>query len=37
MLSHVKRLMAKIHNAFGEDGVRQPYKLTSKNELQTSM
>jgi hypothetical protein len=32
MLSHVKRLMEK-YIMLGEDGVRQPYKLTSKNEL----
>ncbi len=27
----------KIQNTFGEDGVKQPYKLASKNELWTFM
>jgi len=32
MLSLAKKVMA-IYITLGEDGVRQPYKLVSKNEL----
>ncbi len=33
MLSPTKKSDDIIHNTFGEDGVKQPYKPISKNEL----